>query len=112
MVLCKTVLQIIFLVLVTSYIDAKHEPKNHKSKNKRQIERLGLYSDSQYVISLTVHTLKPAVYDKNYASLVEVSKKFPCCLQCKLWLSYNRSTREPNYVQLDDNQVSIECGEL
>lgn len=77
MLLYKTVLQIIFLILVTGHIDARNDTKAHKSKNKREIERLGLYSDSQYVISLTVHTLKPAVYDKNYASLVEVSKKFP-----------------------------------
>lgn len=107
MVLCKTVLQIIFLVLVTSYIDAKHESKNHKSKNKRQIERLGLYSDSQYVISLTVHTLKPAVYDKNYASLVEVSKKFPC-LQCELryLIIVVRETRIM-FNWINDIQVSI-----
>lgn len=72
----KTVLQIIFLILVTSHIDARNDIKNYKSRNKREIERLGLYSDSQYVISLTVHTLKPAVYDKNYASLLEVSKNF------------------------------------
>lgn len=76
MLLFKTSLQIIFLILVTRQIDANLE---NKRREKREIERLGLYTDSQHVISLTVHTLKPSVFDKNYASLVEVSEFYVYC---------------------------------
>lgn len=108
MLLCKTVLQIIFLVLVTNHIDAKNETKKHNksNKNKREIERLGLYSDSQYVISLTVHTIKPAVYDKNYASLVEVSKYIIYCVFTLQNLSCynNNNSEDPNFAKLDQTQ--------
>lgn len=78
-VFINTLLFLIFFVIINEsgvYGSAIDRLSIYEQKKyKRQIERLGLYADSQYVLSLTVHTLKPAIYDKDYATLVEVGKK-------------------------------------
>lgn len=38
-----------------------------------ELEPQGLYKDSQYVISLNYQTLKPYIYAKSHATLVEVT---------------------------------------
>lgn len=67
------------IFLAASFVDANVLGNRlsvyEQIKYKGELAKQGLYVNSQHVISLTFESLKPTVFDKKYATLVEVRKK-------------------------------------